>query len=182
MVIPPDNQLKRDLVRLVHNKPTGGHMGRDWTLYTLSNIAWWPAMKAWVEEYVKGCAPCQQNKNINRRSPMPLYKITVPPHARPFKVVSMDLITQLPKSHGYDAILTIVDHGDMLRCRYTCESATLLRAEGSRGDILTGPPKPLRMCSLSDKVSMYKGRPMLSGTCLGSYRFRRAPTCQVAGR
>ena len=111
MAIPPDNQLKRDLVRLVHNKPTGGHMGRDWTLYTLSNVAWWPAMKAWVEAYIKGCASCQQNKNINKRSPTPLYKITVPPHAWPFEIVSMDLITQLSKSHGYDAILTIVDHG-----------------------------------------------------------------------
>ena len=111
MVIPPDNQLKRDLVHLVHNKPTGGHAGRDWTLYTLSNIAWWPAMKTWVEEYVKGCAPCQQNKNINRRMPTPLYKITVPSHTQPFKVISMDLITQLPKSHGYDAVLTIIDHG-----------------------------------------------------------------------
>ena len=117
MVIPPDNRLKRDLVCLVHNKPSGGHAGRDWTLYTLSNITWWPAMKAWVEEYVKGCAPCQQNKNINRKPAAPLYKITVPPHAQPFKVISMDLITQLPKSHGYDAILTIVDHG--------CTRATL---------------------------------------------------------
>ena len=110
MVVPPDNQLKRDLIHLVHNKPTGGHVGRDWTLYMLSNIAWWPTMKAWVEEYIKGCAPCQQNKNVNRRMPTPLYKITVSLHAWPFKVVSMDLITQLPKSHGYNAILTIVDH------------------------------------------------------------------------
>ena len=48
---------------------------------------------------------------------MPQYKISVPPFAQPFKVVSMDLITQLPNSHGYDTILTIVDHG--------CTRATL---------------------------------------------------------
>jgi hypothetical protein len=53
---------------------------------------------------------------------------------------------------------------DTLRRRYTRESATLLRAEGSRGDISTGPPKPLRARSLTDKVSTYKGRPTLSGT------------------
>jgi hypothetical protein len=53
---------------------------------------------------------------------------------------------------------------DTLRRRYTRESATLLRAEGSRGDISTGPPKPLRARSLSDKVLTYKGRPTLSGT------------------
>ena len=55
---------------------------------------------------------------------------------------------------------------DTLHRRYTCESATLLRAEGSRGNISTSPPKPLRACLLSDKVSMYKGRPTLSGTVL----------------
>lgn len=43
--------------------------------------------------------------------PTPQYKIDVPPFANPFEVVSMDLITQLPTSHGYNAILTIVDHG-----------------------------------------------------------------------
>jgi hypothetical protein len=42
---------------------------------------------------------------------MPQYKINVPPFAQPFKVVSMDLITQLPNSYGFDVILTIVDHG-----------------------------------------------------------------------
>jgi hypothetical protein len=45
---------------------------------------------------------------------------------------------------------------DTLRRCYTRESATLLRAEGSRGDIPIGPPKPLCARSLSDKVSMYK--------------------------
>jgi Chromo (CHRromatin Organisation MOdifier) domain len=31
--------------------------------------------------------------------------------AKPFSHIAMDLITRLPKSDGYDAILTIVDHG-----------------------------------------------------------------------
>ena len=41
----------------------------------------------------------------------PPYKINVPPLAQPFEVIAMDLITQLPNNHGYDAILTIADHG-----------------------------------------------------------------------
>ena len=45
------------------------------------------------------------------RTPIPQYKINIPPFAQPFEVVLMDLITQLPNSYGYDAILTIVDHG-----------------------------------------------------------------------
>jgi len=35
----------------------------------------------------------------------------VPENAPPFTQIAMDLITGLPKSQGYDAILTIVNHG-----------------------------------------------------------------------
>ena len=68
-------------------------------------------MSKWVENYVKRCAKCQQNKVLTHRTTTPPYKIDVPPSAQPFEVVAMDLITQLPNSHGYDAILTIADHG-----------------------------------------------------------------------
>jgi len=41
----------------------------------------------------------------------PLFRILLDPEARPFSHVAMDLITGLPNSKGYDAILTIIDHG-----------------------------------------------------------------------
>jgi transposase InsO family protein len=41
----------------------------------------------------------------------PLYKIPVPEGALPFTQIALDLITGLPESWGFDAILTIVDHG-----------------------------------------------------------------------
>jgi hypothetical protein len=71
----------------------------------------WPAGRAWIEQYVKGCATCQQNKNLTHVTKTPLYKIPVPDNAPLFTQIAMDLITGLPLSRGYDAILTIVDHG-----------------------------------------------------------------------
>ena len=64
MVFPPNDELKRDLLHLIHDKPTAAHVGRDWTIYTAKRVAWWPAMSKWVENYVKGCAKCQQNKTL----------------------------------------------------------------------------------------------------------------------
>ncbi len=64
-----------------------------------------------MEQYVKGCAVCQQNKNLTHKDCTPLYKITVSKNVPPFTQIAMDLITGLPKSRGYDSILTIVDHG-----------------------------------------------------------------------
>ena len=117
MVFPPNDKLKWDFLHLIHDKPTATHIGRDWTIYMAKRVAWWPAISKWVENYIKGCAKCQQNKALMYRTPTPQYKISIPPFAQPFEVVSMDLITQLPNSHRHNTILTIVD--------YSCTRAAL---------------------------------------------------------
>jgi len=90
---------------------TAGHLGQDETIRKTKQIYQWPAMNDWIADYVKGCAICQQNKNITHQKKTPLYGITVPLDARPFQQIAMDLITGLPLRNGKDAILTIVDHG-----------------------------------------------------------------------
>jgi len=88
-----------------------GHPGRDETVRKILEWFYWPGARQWIEQYVKGCTTCQQNKNLTHRTHAPLYKITVPTNAPPFIQIAMDLITGLPKSQGYDSILTIVNHG-----------------------------------------------------------------------
>jgi transposase InsO family protein len=68
-------------------------------------------MSSWIKDYVKGCATCQQNKIATHTTKVPLYRIPTSPTTNPFQQIAMDLITQLPNSRGYNAILTIVDHG-----------------------------------------------------------------------
>src|SRR5258707_9539933 len=108
--IPSETQ-KRDLMTLVHDHPTAGHPGRDETLRRAQNHLVWKGMKAWIANYVAGCAICQQNKNLTHRPRVPLYRITTPEDSLPFQQIAMDLITGLPKIKGKDAILTIIDHG-----------------------------------------------------------------------
>jgi hypothetical protein len=62
-------------------------------------------------EYVKGCATCQQNKNLTHHIKTPIFQIPSSISTKPFSHIAMDLITGLPKSNRHDAILTIVDHG-----------------------------------------------------------------------
>jgi len=67
-------------------------------------------MKKDVEEYIKGCTSCQENKiNMHHLKPH-LIPITTNTEAEPFEVIAMDFIIKLPKSEGYDTILTIMDH------------------------------------------------------------------------
>jgi hypothetical protein len=110
-VVPPDDALKRRILREYHDHWGAGHPGRDETIRQVQNQYFWPSKRAWIKQYIKGCTTCQQNKNITHVTKTPLYKITVPDNTPPFTQIAMDLITGLPLSRGYDAILTIVDHG-----------------------------------------------------------------------
>ena len=101
---------KRDILKQYHNHPIAGHPGRDATFQAINQTYWWAGMRKRITEYVKGCATCQQNKNLMHRQKTSLYHIPPPSNAQPLEVISMDLITQLPKSNGKDAILTIIDH------------------------------------------------------------------------
>jgi len=94
-----------------HNTPTAGHPGRDETIRQVMQRFWWPSMRTWLTDYVLGCATCQQNKILMHWQRTPIYRIPMTENALPFQHISLDLIMQLPKSQGHDAILTIVDHG-----------------------------------------------------------------------
>jgi len=111
LVIPPNNSLKRRLMQVWHDSPTVGHSGRDETVRWINREYYWPSARSWIQDYVKGCAICQQNKNLMHRTKTPLFRIPSDPEAKPFLHVAMDLITGLPNSKGYDTILTIIDHG-----------------------------------------------------------------------
>src|SRR6266403_1818156 len=52
-----------------------------------------------------------QNKSMTHKRKIPLYRITTKEGTLPFQQIAMDLITGLLQQHGYNAILTIVDHG-----------------------------------------------------------------------
>jgi hypothetical protein len=90
----------------------------------------WPGTRTWITEYIKGCATCQQNKNLTHHIKTPIFQIPSTISAKPFSHIAMDLITGLPESKGYDTILTIVDHGCsqaaiFLPCSMTITSASI---------------------------------------------------------
>ena len=111
LVIPPNEQLKREILQVLHDAPTAGHPGRDETFTQVSQTYWWPGMRTWITDYVAGCAICQQNKNITHRKRTLLYRIPTPEGALPFQQIALDLITGLPPNGPHDSVLTIVDHG-----------------------------------------------------------------------
>lgn len=66
-------------------------------------------MTRFIRNYVKGCTMCQATKNQTHRDPIPT--IPIPAESTlPFHTVTMDFITELPESDGFDAIAVFYDH------------------------------------------------------------------------
>ena len=60
--IPKDDNLQRQIVKQFHYPITAGHPGELATYIDMARFYWWPGMRTFVKNYVKGCATCQQFK------------------------------------------------------------------------------------------------------------------------
>ena len=104
-------EIYRDLLKRYHDGTTAGHPGIWKTWQALQRDYWWPTMKAFIKEYVAGCAICQQTKTITWRNQRPLQPIMPEERPLPFATMSVDFVVKLPESKGNDTILTITDQG-----------------------------------------------------------------------
>jgi transposase InsO family protein len=109
--VPKDDELRKDILRMFHDHETAGHPGELETYNSVAENYWWPGLRSFVKNYVRGCGICQQFK-IDRNPSHPSY-LPIPGArtTRPFANCSMDFITDLPNSDGYDSILVVVDQG-----------------------------------------------------------------------
>ena len=64
-------------------------------------------MITFVKKYIIGCNMCQQMRNCTQQPFGPLIPNKMP--NRPWEIISIDLIMQLPESNGYNAICVIVN-------------------------------------------------------------------------
>ena len=104
-------ETRRRILHQIHDTPAGGHPGISNTWKLVKRKYEGPQLRQFVENYVKGCAKCQESKVITHTKRAPLYHFDTDVEHGLFQYVSMDLITDLPPSNKYDAILTIVDQG-----------------------------------------------------------------------
>ncbi|GIL63102.1 hypothetical protein Vafri_17024, partial [Volvox africanus] len=108
LVIPDDPETRQYALQMAHDPPYSGHGGRNRTLKNLQLICWWPHMHQDVNNYVTSCGDCQRNKPSNKHPQGLLEPLPIP--GRRWESVSMDLITQLPKTRkNHDAIIVFVD-------------------------------------------------------------------------
>ena len=91
-----------------HDAPLAGHLGHAKTIELISRDFSWPGLSQQVRRYVRSCDLCPRNK-VARHAPYgDLNPLEIP--SRNWDSISMDFITDLPPSHGFDTLLVVVDH------------------------------------------------------------------------
>lgn len=106
-----NSQLQTKVLLALHASPLGGHSGFPVTYRKVKNHFAWPFLKQSVKTFVTNCQICQQAKPKRVKYPGLLQPLPVPDQA--WKVVTMDFIEGLPRSHGYNCIYVVVDKFSM---------------------------------------------------------------------
>ncbi|QRV99736.1 Transposon Tf2-1 polyprotein [Ceratobasidium sp. AG-Ba] len=106
--VPNDHAICKDILASHHNNMAAGHPGQFRTLELGNQKYYWKSLKKLVTSYVSHCESCICNKHSNQLPPPGLLNpIELP--SRPWDHINYDLITGLPESEGFDAILIVVD-------------------------------------------------------------------------
>ena len=107
LVIPSGGGLRETLLAEVHEALLSGHLGPFKTVKALQTRVWWPNMERTVKAYIKRCPTCQKIKHRTTQAAGQLQPLPIP--GKRFESWSMDFITNLPESGGFDAIMVMVD-------------------------------------------------------------------------
>jgi deoxyuridine 5'-triphosphate nucleotidohydrolase len=123
------SSLRRIVFTTLHSAPTAGHQGIKPTIDLVTRYYYWPELKRDVTSWVTQCDLCQKNKNFPSKKSGKLQPNEIP--TRPWEIVSMDFLTGLPESEGYDAILVVVDRFSkmirLIRCTKQVNAYALAR-------------------------------------------------------
>jgi len=123
--VPDHTPLRLRLLQDHHDPPAMGHPEHAKTLELLARKYYWPSMRKDVDRIVRNCHVCRRTKST-RHAP---YGVSKPLSVleRPWQHISVDFVTGLPQSKGYDAVCVVVDHLTKQRNLIPC--TTVITAE-----------------------------------------------------
>lgn len=102
----PEQQFT-EVIRETHDQPACGHPGVSRTYELLKREYYWRGMRETVAQYVRNCYACHRSKAPRHRQHGLLQPLPIP--QKRWQDITMDFITGLPDSLGYNAIWAIVD-------------------------------------------------------------------------
>ena len=107
IVVPKAPALRNNILEEFHASKTAGHSGVLRTYKRLTQQFYWPTMYRDVQEFVARCEACQRTKTEALTPAGLLQPLPIP--CQVWDDITMDFIEGMPKSHGRDTILVVVD-------------------------------------------------------------------------
>ncbi|KAH0603285.1 uncharacterized protein H6S33_007607 [Morchella sextelata] len=123
--VPDYDPLKLRILKLYHDAVSAGHPGREKIFELISRDYYWPLMWNYIARYVRNCHSCQRSKPNTQGKLGILRPLPIP--EQPWQEVSMDFVTGLPESEGYNAIMVVVDR--LTKMRYFLSCNTTINSE-----------------------------------------------------
>ena len=106
--MPNCQNVRQYIMYEIHYSRYAGHLGLNKTRAAMVDRYWWPTWAKDMEMYVKRYDTCVRKKSSSKAPGGLLQTLPIPNEPR--DAVSMDFITQLPKTRrDHDAILVFVD-------------------------------------------------------------------------
>jgi hypothetical protein len=106
--VPNSQELKNMILREMHNVTYAGRLGYQKTIAAIQSQYYWPGMKKEVVDFISRCLECQKVKTEHKHPASFLQPLPIPEWK--WEVVTMDLITKLPRTNKqHDSIMVVVD-------------------------------------------------------------------------
>lgn len=107
LVIPDHESLRKQILMWHHVHPWHAHLGVNRTQKLIMETFHWPGISNDIKQFVSECHSCQVMKSPGKTDSV-LSPLPVPTAC--WRVVSLDMITQLPRTaSGFDCIVVFVD-------------------------------------------------------------------------
>ena len=107
LYMPESNLLWMAVIQKHHNSLIAGYPSYEKTLDLLQCNYYWPGMATTIKEYITRCDTCQRFKGSNAAPAGLLHPLEI--LLLLWEHISANFITDLPLSHSFDPILTVVD-------------------------------------------------------------------------
>ena len=100
-------QLRVSVLKRCHDHLLAGHFGIHKTIDLISCSFWWPDLIQDCNKYARSCATCLRCKTSQAKTWGLLESLPVP--EKPWSMISMDFIVELPPSENFTSIFVVVD-------------------------------------------------------------------------
>ena len=98
--------LSTEIIKLCHDIPSGGHLGKPKTLAKIQSRFYWPKMKLEISLFISACDICIRKSNKQKpKSPLQPFNGT-----HPNDIVQMDILENMPDNvYKYRSIVVFID-------------------------------------------------------------------------